>query len=365
MSATLPPHIHQTRNGTFTARLRVPADLQPVLGKTELHKSLHTKNLREAKVLAPTIVAQLRSQLDEAKLAPHPDHGTPIGAAAEFLPPRPRHKAVLQDLINHTRLQHVEYLTLSHWQRWCYSREDLQPQRTVATVRNETTLIRSAILKLMASRRLPFDRNLLTHPKWRETTKTEIRNRQQANSPYTLERWQELYDAMPRRTAFQRSCRAAFALGLLTGARISEIANMTTAQIQDNLWTIPRSKTLHGERTIPLTPLAQDVIASLTPDPDGFLFSRRDDDWSTQATRYSMALARTLKKAGAASHETMHSTRSTFRTLVPRYASSPEGTIDMLMGHAPPKHVAAAYYRASLADCISLMHAYRPSIRLD
>ena len=60
-----------------------------------------------------------------------------------------------------------------------------------------------------------FDRNLLTHPKWRETTKTEIRNRQQANSPYTLDRWQELYDAMPRRTAFQRSCRAAFALGLL------------------------------------------------------------------------------------------------------------------------------------------------------
>lgn len=365
MSANHLEHVYVNKSGVYTARLRVPADLQPVIRKTELHQSLRTKSKREAKTLAPTVIAQLQRQLDTARQVPQTTSTeTLIVDASKFLP-TPHYRLVLRDLANHTRCDHVEQLNLDLWQLWCFHREDLQPRRSVATLRNEIMLVRSAILKLMAERRLSFDRNLLASPRWRQATRDELRNRDQANSPYALPRWQELYDGLPSGTPIQRAVRAAFALGLFTGARISEIANITADQISGDLWSIPRSKTLKGERIVPLIPQAQQVLSTRWPDVDGFLFPRMHEDWNKQAMRLSARINYYLKRAGASRFETMHSTRATFRTLVPRCAASPEGTIDMLMGHNSVGHVSASYYRATLDDCIELMRHYRPDVRID
>lgn len=359
-------HVYQNKAGVYTARLRVPSDVQPHLKKTELHQSLKTKSKREAKILAPTILAQLQSQIDLARQTPSlPDNQTPFAEATQYAA-NSHYALVLQDLANHSGCQYIEQLTLPQWQAWCYHREDLQPQRSVSTLRNEIMLVRSAILKTMAARRLPYDRQTLASPRWRQPTRDEKRNRDNANSPYTLARWQELYDGMPTNTPIQQATKDAFALGLLTGARISEIANMSVDQITDGLWSIPRSKSLAGERVIPLIPLAQKIIDRRWAGPDGWLFPRSNHAWKAQADRYSARISQTLKRLGATRYETMHSTRATFRTLVPRCAPSPEGTIDMLMGHSPVgKHVSSSYYRATLEDCIELMRHYRPAVRVD
>jgi len=358
-------HVYKSKTGTYTARLRVPADVQPIIKKTELHQSLRTKSKAEAAALAPAVVRQLQNEIEVARGIPSATpEGTPLLDAAEFLP-NPHYRLVLQDLSNHSGCDQIEQLTFDAWQRWCYHREDLVPKRSTYTIRNETTLVRSAILKTMAAKRRPYDPAILTTPKWRPPTRDERRARRQANSPYTLERWQHLYDRMDRNTDMQRACCAIFALGLFTGARISEISNMQADHLTDDLWTIPRSKNLSGERVVPLIPLAQHVISQQRPGPDGFVFPRINLDWKIQAARFSARVNFYLTRAGATPFETMHSTRSTFRTLLPRYAQSPEGTVDMIVGHSPSGHVSSAYYRASLEDCIQLMSHYRPEVRVD
>lgn len=358
-------HVYKSKTGTYTARLRVPADVQPIIKKTELHQSLRTKSKTEAAALAPTIIRQLQNEIELARSIPSKTlGGTSLLDAADHLP-NPHYRLVLRDLANHSGCDQIEQLTYEAWQRWCYHREDLVPKRSVYTLRNEVTLVRTAILKTMAARRLPFDQQILATPKWRPPTRDERRARQQANSPYTLARWQQLYDAMDRNTPIQRASCAIFALGLFTGARISEISNMQADHVTDGLWSIPRSKNLAGERVIPLIPLAQHIIASQPVHLDGYIFPRINLDWKTQANRFSARVNHYLTRAGALAFETMHSTRSTFRTLVPRCAPSPEGTVDMLMGHSPSGHVSATYYRATLEDCIQLMSHYRPEVRVD
>lgn len=362
MTATTQKHIFKNSAGTYAVRLRVPENLRPILNRTELRRSLRTRDLTEAQRLAPAAVQALRQELDPRKVSQ-----TPIMDAMHHVPDtvESSHIPVLADLVGYTGCQNVEDLTLDDWQRWCYRREDVR-RRAVSTVRAEVITTRAAILKLMASHRKPFDRTILTNPRWRPMTKIEKRIRDKANSPYSLDRWQELYDSMPTRLQSQRISKKIFALGLFTGARISEICHARVDHIVDGLWTIPRSKSIAGERTVPLIPMAQEVFDSLRPDEDGNLFHHDGRTWRQQNSNWSNNVNRNLGKAGAEPQiETMHSTRSTFRTLVPRCWQAPEGTIDLLMGHESKNHVSQAYYRATLEDCIELMSHYRPQVVLD
>ena len=362
MTATTQKHIFQNSAGTYAVRLRVPENLRPIINRTELRRSLKTKDFEEAQKLAPAAVQALRQELDPRKVSQ-----TPIMDAMHHLPDTLTrlHIPILADLVGYTGCHNVEDLTMEDWQRWCYRREDLKP-RAVSTVRQEAITTRAAILKLMASHRKPFDKSILTNPRWRPMTKLEKRARDKANSPYSLDRWQQLYDNMPNRLHSQKQAKKIFALGLLTGARISEIVHTHQDHIVDGLWTIPRSKSIAGERVVPLIPLAQDVFDSLKPDEDGYLFHHDGRDWRDQNSNFSNNVMRNLKKAGATPKvETMHSTRATFRTLVPRCWQAPEGTIDMLMGHETKRHVSEAYFRATLEDCIELMSYWRPEVRLD
>ena len=76
----------------------------------------------------------------------------------------------------------------------------------------------------------------------------------------------------PEIAAFWRACDkiatpygAMFKLLLLTGARLREVANMTRSELgPDGLWTIPGSRTKnHRPLTLPLPPLARDIIAGV------------------------------------------------------------------------------------------------------
>jgi integrase len=85
--AKIPDYI-LVRSGTFYVRMSVPAELRHVVGKTELKRSLNTKNRTEAALLAPPAIASFQRQLAEAASQCTPVHTTvteiPIEDARQF-----------------------------------------------------------------------------------------------------------------------------------------------------------------------------------------------------------------------------------------------------------------------------------------
>lgn len=68
---------------------------------------------------------------------------------------------------------------------------------------------------------------------------------------------------------------AFFRLALVTGQRRAEIATMRWSDIEGDLWTLPRESTKSNRaHTVPLSPLALEILASLPRYEDGdFVFS--------------------------------------------------------------------------------------------
>lgn len=68
-----------------------------------------------------------------------------------------------------------------------------------------------------------------------------------------------------------------FELMLLTGARLREVGHARYAEIEDNLWTLPGSRTKNSlDHLVPLPPLAVSIIDDLpppVPGTDGYLFA--------------------------------------------------------------------------------------------
>lgn len=62
------------RGGTFYVRIAVPSELRSILGKTELKRSLSTKNRSDAALLAPPAIASFQRQLAEAAAQCTPVH---------------------------------------------------------------------------------------------------------------------------------------------------------------------------------------------------------------------------------------------------------------------------------------------------
>ena len=60
-------YIVQARSGIYHVRIRVPADAQPLLRRTELHCSLGTRSRREAEQRARPIITRMRAQIFKAK----------------------------------------------------------------------------------------------------------------------------------------------------------------------------------------------------------------------------------------------------------------------------------------------------------
>jgi len=78
-------YIHK-RNNTYHLRIRVPVDLQPVFGRREIHRSLRTTDLRTAKSVASTLLAEILAQFDahrRQELPPEGFRSTGVGQGRE------------------------------------------------------------------------------------------------------------------------------------------------------------------------------------------------------------------------------------------------------------------------------------------
>lgn len=425
----------------YHVRIRVPADAQPLLRRTELHCSLGTRNRREAEQRARPLITRMRAQIFKARAKVSGDtyRAEILSAQAESLgtfdaidghfeqhypahtieqlqafiaqltqptlnPPSEPARTVLTSLSDLTPLtaildhnenvdlgaeairqrsrsfadfmahQHAEgryyldHVTIEHWQDWCRALFDGDNKR--ATVKLKQSCARAAIKDFLIDNGKTYDPARWTSVVVGKTSRTELEERRDANSPLTLSRWQELYDAHLSHNLLDEA--DIWALGLLTGARINEIIHMHASQLDLTLneWRIPISKTLAGIRMIPLTPMALDIIeARLTASPDGYLFARGINEDRSYRNWYNKC-GRARAKIGAVPHvETQHSTRSTFRTLAPRMApaSTPAGVIEAIMGHEISGGIASAtkhYLRAFEPDAHTFMAHWRPAITL-
>jgi len=432
-------YLKQARSGIYHVRIRVPADAQPLLRRTELHCSLGTRSRREAEQRARPIITRMRAQIFKAKAKAsddqyradilraradslgafdtidrhfeeqHPQHTleqlkqfmAQLSVPTETPPAEPARTVLtafsdltpLTTIIDHNEtadlgkaaisqrrrafdglmhhlhaegIYYLEHCTPDHWQAWCRSLYSENLSRATITQRQSSA--RKVIGDYLIQHGRTFNIHEWTSVKLGHTPRPELEARRDANSPLTLERWQEIYDGMVRHKCPDEA--DIWALGLLTGARINEIVAINQDQIDLDLaeWRIHESKTLAGIRMIPLTPMALDILRPRLAS-EFYAFARRGDDelsdrhWSSRAHK-------ARQKAGAFSRiETQHSTRSTFRTLSPRMAptSTPAGVIEAIMGHEIKGAISSAtkhYLRAFEPDAHAFMAHWRPAISI-
>ena len=100
MQSKVPGYI-LVRSGIFYIRISVPLELRSILGKTELKRSLNTKNRADAALLAPPAIANFQRQLAEAAAQCTPVHpiitDVPMEDAQEFVRRRVEHMQALPD----------------------------------------------------------------------------------------------------------------------------------------------------------------------------------------------------------------------------------------------------------------------------
>ena len=433
-------YIKQAISGIYHVRIRVPAEAQPILRRTELHCSLGTRNRREAEHRAQPIIARMRSQIFKAKakssgdqyradilraradsLSPfeaiddhfeahHPQHTleqlkafmAQLSAPASTAPSEPARTVLtafsdlspLTTIIDHNAqskhlgkaaisqrqrafdefmhhlhaegIYYLEHCTPDHWQAWC--RSLYSSGLSAVSIAQRQTSARTVIRDYLLDHGRTFHMHHWSSIKLGITPRAEKVARRDANSPLTLERWQELYDGQLARG---HETEADFwALGLLTGARIHEIIAITQDQIDLDAaeWRIPVSKTLAGIRMIPLTPMALDILRPrLSSSHHAFEWFGSDE---LSYRRWYARAQRARSSAGAKPRiETQHSTRSTFRTLAPRMApaSTPAGVVEAIMGHELGGQIASAtkhYLRAFEPDAHAFMAHWRPAISI-
>ena len=433
-------YLKQAPSGMYHVRIRVPAEVQPILGRTEMHCSLGTRSRREAEQRARPIIARMRGQIFKAQArigsdtykadilraradsltpfdaidqhfeAQYPDHTleqlkqfmaqlstptetppsepartvltafsdlTPLTALIDHndqienlgKPAISQRRRAFDELMRHLNeegIYYLEHTTPDHWQAWCRSLYSEKLSHT--TIAQRQASARTVIRDYLLDHGRTFHMHHWSSVKLGATPRAEQVARRDANSPLTLERWQELYDGQ---LAHGHETEAdIWALGLLTGARINEIIHMHTSQLSGNEWRIPISKTLAGIRMIPLTPMALAIIEGhLSTSTDGYVFERHGSEEKTYKHLLHRA-KRARTKAGATPRiETQHSTRSTFRTLAPRMApaSTPAGVIEAIMGHELGGQIASAtkhYLRAFEPDAHAFMAHWRPAISI-
>ena len=263
---------------------------------------------------------------------------------------------------------YLEHVTPEHWQQWARSLFDGKIKHSYAGIKQSR--VRSVIRDFLIDHARPYTATDWSTIKVGRPTRDELVGRREANSPVTLERWQEVYDKLI--DINELGAADMWALGLLTGARIRELANMAPDQINfdANEWRIPETvaKTVASVRMIPLTPLAQAIIHS-RPLLDGLYFAGIPHDFDNNSARWRVACTRAREKVGCTPYvETQHSTRSTFRTLAPRMApNTPDGVIEAIVGHEIKGGMAAVtkhYLRAFEPDAHIFMASWRPAIRI-
>lgn len=175
----------------------------------------------------------------------------------------------------------------------------------------------------------PFEKQELPKLRVKDKAKT-------ARKAFTMDELQRIY-TVAQEKGQGRLCDL-MALGLLTGARIEELAQLRKDSIVTvegiHSFRIDDSKTLAGIREIPVHPALEPLIKRLIADsPDGYLLpSSAGNKYDNRSDPLSKAFGRLKTSLGFGKQHVFHSVRATTITLLLR-AGVPGTTVANIVGH--------------------------------
>jgi integrase len=128
---------------------------------------------------------------------------------------------------------------------------------------------------------------------------------------------------------------AAALIGLFTGMRIEELAQLRAEDCRDGAMFIPEGKTANARRTVPAHPIIRPLVEKLrTTSRTGFLLDGLEASGldRRRSPALSKAMGRWIKAALPGTAAVFHSLRHNFQTALERNGI-PEQTCQQLMGH--------------------------------
>lgn len=138
---------------------------------------------------------------------------------------------------------------------------------------------------------------------------------------------------------------------LLTGARRRELSELQWANLDFQWSSMTIRDKVEGERTIPLTPYAANLIANL-PRRNEWVFSSPASA-NGQLTEPTPAHKRALIAAGLPDL-TLNGLRRSFGSLA-EWTETPTGVVAQIMGHKPSA-IAEKHYRRRSLDLLRMWH---------
>ncbi|MBU6950932.1 site-specific integrase [Hahella sp. HN01] len=147
----------------------------------------------------------------------------------------------------------------------------------------------------------------------------------------------------------------AFKLLILTGARRSEVANMTWSELDltQGIWTLPPERTKNRKgHTVYLSDLAVRVIKSMRPISGygKFVFSTGDGSAPIHTDGLSGCPGRLSAKLKGVPHFTVHDLRRSAATAWGELLKTPPHVIEKMLNHQPLDKLVATYQRATYVD---------------
>jgi integrase len=134
----------------------------------------------------------------------------------------------------------------------------------------------------------------------------------------------------------------AVLLCMLTAARANEVAGARWSEIDGDTWTVPAERTKrHREHTVPLSPAARELLASLPRVDDVYCFPGE-----RRAHIKPGLMLMTLKRLGRT--ETIHGFRAAFRTWASECTKYPDIVAELCLGHTVGSATERAYRRGEL-----------------
>lgn len=153
------------------------------------------------------------------------------------------------------------------------------------------------------------------------------------------------YQDMPKFFAWLRgkdhTAALALRLLILTATRTSEIRLAQYSEIQEDVWTLPASRTKNGqEHRVPLTTEALEVLERMkTRSQNDFVFPTQRGKAMSDA-----AMATLLRREGYDARP--HGFRATFRTWVEEQTETPYEVKETALGHKVDSKTVEAYQRS-------------------
>jgi len=132
-----------------------------------------------------------------------------------------------------------------------------------------------------------------------------------------------------------RPVKLALRMILLTGQRPGEVSGMAWADIQGDVWTIPREKSKVEGNSVPLLPMAQEVLemAKVYSGENPFVFPSSHNEGRPMTVRaLSNAIRRHRSEIGIEEPFTPHDLRRTLRTRLAKLGVS-DIVSEKVLGH--------------------------------